>query len=121
MRLYNFKRLISKYSVDFTLLKTTSGSFVSGKWVEGEANEIKMRGAIVPLSERKLYSYGGTYSTQDRELYLSEPLGSPLSAFKVVYNTNTYTIEESRNFDEFAGCAVYVLKWVSTNEQLQND
>lgn len=112
MKLYNFLRLINKYSVDFCLHRT-QGSYVAGKWEEGGEVVEKMRGAIVPMSQRKVYDSGGTYTAQDRELYLTTPLKAPLSALKVVYKGNTYTVEDARNFEEYADVAVYTLKRVS--------
>lgn len=116
MKLYNFKRLIRKYSVKFTLIQSSQGKFVSGRWEQGERVETLMYGAIVPLSERKIYSSGGTYTEQDRELYLTKPLNAPLSDFQVVHNTNTYAVEQGRNFEDYADVAVYTLKWVSKSD-----
>lgn len=113
MKLYNFKRLIKKYSVTFTLRKESEGEYVSGKWVVGEPDEKTMQGAIVPMSDRKIYGSGGTYTEQDRELYVSTPLQGDLSAFKVIYNQNIYAVEYGRNFEDYADAAVYTLKWVS--------
>ena len=112
MKLYNFARLIKKYSVTFCLHRT-QGSFVGGRWLYGGEIVKEMRGAIVPLSERKVYGSGGTYTTQDRELYLSKPLSGPLSSLKVVYKGNVYTIEEGKNYEDYADVATYTLKWVS--------
>lgn len=111
MKLYNFTRLIRKYSVTFTL-KQKSGSYVYGKWVEGVPKTTEMRGAIVPMKARKVYGSGGTYTTQDRELYLTKPLTGVLSDYSVVYKGNTYAVEESLIFEDYADVAVYALKWV---------
>lgn len=113
MKLYNFTRLIRKYSVDFTLVRTQGGSFVSGKWVDGGEVRTEMRGAIVPMGERKIYSSGGVYTTDDRELYLLKPLEAPLSGLTVIHNKNTYSVEQSRDFADYADVALYTLKWVS--------
>ena len=112
MKLYNFHRLIKKYSVTFCLHKT-QGGYVSGKWEEGGEIVKEMHGAIVPMSDRKIYGSGGAYTSQDRELYVTEPLKAPLSDVKVVYKENIYTVEEGRNFEDYADAAVYTLKWVS--------
>ena len=111
-KLYDFTRLINKYSVEFSLHKT-QGRYVAGKWEQGGELVTTMRGAIVPLSDQKIYDSGGTYTRQDRELYVTEPLRAPLSDFFVVYKGNTYAIEEARNFEDYADAAVYVLKYQS--------
>lgn len=110
-KLYNFRRLINKYSVDFCLHRT-QGQYVYGKWVMGGELVENMRGAIVPMSHKKIYHSGGTYSADDRELYLTKPLELPLSDLKVVYGGNTYAVEQGRNFEEYADVAIYNLKWV---------
>lgn len=113
MKRYNFKRLIQKYSVPFTLCRTQKGGYVSGKWEPGEETTEEMCGAIVPISERKLYDLGGTYTEQDRELYLQKPLEAPLSEFRVIYKGNTYAVESGRNYEEYADAVVYMLKFQS--------
>lgn len=112
MKLYNFSRLINKYSVEFCLHRT-QGGYVAGKWEQGGEQVKRMRGAIVPLSDRKIYDSGGTYTARDRELYLTTPIKPPLSDFKVVYKGNAYSVEDARNFEDYADVAVYTLKWVS--------
>ena len=112
MKLYNFTRLVQKYSVPFCLHRK-QGSYVAGKWEDGGEIVRSMRGAIVPMRDSKVYSSGGTYTAQDRELYLLKPLEAPLSEYEVVYKGNAYKVEEGRNFEDYADVAVYVLKWVS--------
>lgn len=116
MKLYNFTRLIQKYSVSFTLCREQDGKYVSGKWEEGEPIKTLMRGAIVPMGERKIYDSGGTYTAQDRELYLTKTLGKPLSELTVIYGGNNYKVEESRDFSDYADVVIYVLKWVSKSD-----
>ena len=120
MKLYNFKRLIKKYSVTFCLHKI-QGEYVGGKWEQGGEIVREMQGAIVPMSDRKIYGSGGTYTEQDRELYVSTPIGTPLSDFRVVHKGSVYTLEESRNFEDYADAAVYTLKWVSKYDSAQNE
>ncbi len=112
MKLYDFTRLINKYSVEFCLHQT-QGSFVAGKWEQGGERVKKMRGAIVPMKDKKLYDSGGTYTSKDRELYLTQPLRGDLSSYNVVYRGNAYAVEEGRNFEDYADAAIYVLKWQS--------
>ena len=106
MKLYNFMRLITKYSVTFHLHKSAEGKYEAGKWVKDEPEITEMNGAIVPINERKIYDSGGTYSTQDRELYVITPLPMPLSELSVVYNGNKYSVEESKNFEDYADVAI---------------
>ena len=112
MKLYNFTRLIQKYSVPFCLHRS-QGAYVGGKWEPGGEIVQRLFGAIVLMKDHKIYSSGGTYTQQDRELYLTTPLKAPLSDYRVVYKGNTYAVEEGRNFEDYADVAVYVLKRVS--------
>lgn len=121
MKLYNFKRLIEKYSVTFTLKQMQKGGFVDGKWEQGEAQATQMRGAIVPIRDRKIYGSGGTYTEQDRELYLFKPLEGALSDFRVTYKGNTYGVEDGRNFEDYADVMVYTLKWISKSKAVTED
>lgn len=113
MKLYNFTQLIQKYSVPFSLHHTEKGGYVSGKYQPGTETVTEMMGAIVPISQRKIYDSGGTYTEQDRELYLLKPLEGPLSEFQVVYKGNTYAVETGRNFEEYADAVIYTLKYQS--------
>ena len=113
MKLYNFARLINKYSVTFCLHKT-QGRYVSGKWEQGGEIVKEMRGAIVPVSDTKIYQSGGTYDKNDRELYMMQPLPKPLSDWKVVYKDKEYTVEVGKDFADYADVAVYTLKAVNT-------
>jgi len=113
MKLYDFTRLINKYSTTFLLCQKTEGKYVYGKWEDGQVIETEMTGAIVPMSERKIYSSGGTFTTQDRELYLTCPLTGLLSDFSVKYKGNKYSVEESRDYEEYADVAIYTLRRVS--------
>lgn len=112
MKLYNFTRLIQKYSVPFCLHRI-QGAYVGGKWEQGGEEVQCMSGAIVPIKDSKIYTSGGTYTLRDRELYLTKPLKGPLSNYKVIYKGNAYKVEAGRNFEDYADAAVYVLKWVS--------
>lgn len=116
MKLYNFKRLIEKYSVEFCLHRK-QGGYVAGKWEQGGELVKHMRGAIVPLRDGKVYSAGGTYTSKDRELYLLKPLRAPLSEYTIFYKGDSYSVEEGRNFEDYADVAVYTLKWVSTHDK----
>lgn len=113
MKLYNFYRLIEQHCVTFTYRKPQEGRYEAGKWVKGEPVEQQLRGAIIPMSERKIYSSGGTYTTKDRHLYLLAPLEGPLKGAEVVCKQNVYSVEEETDYADYADVAVYTLRWVS--------
>lgn len=113
MKLYNFTRLIKKYSVPFHFLVKTKGHYESGKWIEGAETKRESFGAIIPLPESKIYQSGGTYTTKDRQLFLTTPLDKALVGTQVVYNKNLYNVEQETDYNAYADVVVYTLKWVS--------
>lgn len=113
-KLYNFKRLIDKYSVDFMLeTEGDGGSYVGGKYVPAAADTTQCRGAIVPISDSKIYQSGGVLTAKDRQLFMKNPIISALTKTKVVYKGNRYNIEQSIGYEDYADAYVYTLKWVS--------
>lgn len=112
-KLYNFTRLIKKYSTVFTLFSNGPGQYVSGKYVEGELEEKTMNGAVIPMSESKIYSSGGAYTSKDKQLYILQPFDKALIGKKVRYRDDLYSIESETDYTEYCDTAVYNLKWVS--------
>ncbi len=114
MKLYNFTRLISKYKTTFDIVSENDGHYDNGgEWLTDEGKAITKQGAIVPLSEKKLYQLGGTYTAQDRELYMFEKLPDALLNCYAVYRGNRYKIEQETDYGEYADVYVYVLRRVS--------
>ncbi|MDL2253317.1 hypothetical protein LJC49_04500 [Ruminococcaceae bacterium OttesenSCG-928-I18] len=109
----HFDRLIDKYSVTFAFLAATSGGYDAGKYVPGEPDRKELRGAIIPLPERKVYQPGGSFTEKDRNLILKRPLPAPLEDAKVEYKGNVYSVEEETDHSDYGNVAVYVLRWVS--------
>lgn len=117
MKLYNFNRLINKYSVPFHFLMKSEGHFESGKWVEGEAIKRQAHGAIIPMPESKIYHSGGTYTAKDRQLIMTKPLDRALEGVQVIYKNNLYNVEQETDYTDYADIAVYTMKWVSVFDQ----
>lgn len=113
-KLYDFKRLIDKYSVEFTLVSSATGSYVNGKYVSGEETTSTQHGAIVPVSNNKLYQSGGAITTKDRQLIMKSPISNALTNCKVRYLGNEYNIEQETDYTEYADAHIYLLKWVSS-------
>lgn len=110
----HFNRLIGKYSVTAVLLIPGEAGYDAGKYIQGPPQKKEIRGAIIPLPERKIYQPGGNFTEKDRHLFLKTPLDCPLEGAKVEYQRNTYSIEEETDHTDYADIAVYVLKWVSS-------
>lgn len=124
MILNGFDNLIDEYSVDFTLLtysEDSKGSFVGGKYVEGEATEIACRGAVLPYADSKIYQSGGTITTKDRQLIMRTAIPFSLKGAKVKYKGDVYSIEQSTDYGDYASVYIYALKWVERFDKLQTE
>lgn len=111
-KLYDFRRLIHKYSVKFEAVHASEGAYVSGHYQEGLVTVTEMHGAIVPLAESKLYKSGGSYTAKDRQLYLFTPITSPLKNTNIRYKGQVYSVEQETDFDDYADVYIYLAKWV---------
>ena len=112
-KLYDFIRLINKYSNAFELITENEGAYVNGKWQAGLSTVTTMNGAIIPLSQSKIYQSGGTLKQTDRQLYTTTPITSPLDNCKIRYKGKTYSVEEETDYSDYADAYFYILKWVS--------
>lgn len=113
MKLYNFARLIRKYSTTFCFYVQNGGHYESGKWVTGESAKYEATGAIIPMSESRIRESGGAYTSKDRELYMMQPIPDSLRGAQVCYQGCTYSVEAETDYRDYADVYVYVLKWVS--------
>lgn len=123
MSYFNFNRLIEKYSKNFSVIPAARGRYSGGVWEAEEGEEYVASGAVMPLSQNKLYQLGGAMKAQDRYLYMTEPIKSPLDGAKVRIENNVYKVEASRDNgrEEFTGVYVYILKWVSVFDKAKGD
>ena len=110
MILYNFTRLINKYSTDFTLIVPSEGYYEGGIYKEGKSTTEVLTGAIIPLSKRKIYQLGGNYTAQDKELYMIKRINKALLGGKVLYKGDYYSIEEETDYSDFAEIYHYMLR-----------
>lgn len=110
-KLYDFTRLIKKYSNKFEVISSEDGKYVDGKYQAGLSTVEEMSGAIIPMTERKIYQSGGALKSTDIQLYTIKPLPKDC---KVRYKNNTYSVEEETNHEDYADAYVYVLRWVSS-------
>lgn len=115
MGYFNFARLVKKYSRPFTLITHAQGGYVGGVYQSGEETRTEYSGAIISMTENKLYQMGGTYTSQDRHLYMLEPLGNALKGAQVEFDGDVYNVEENRSKgnEAFTDVFSYTLKWVS--------
>lgn len=115
--LYDFKRLIKKYGVDFEILIFMEGSYERGKWRESEPEIKNGEGAILPIGDKKLYGSGGTYDSEDRLLYTYTPIETALEGTRIRYKNNVYSVVEATDYGDYGDVYVYTLKRVSTDDR----
>lgn len=120
MRYFNFDRIINKYGTEFMVITTNDGKYIGGVWQEGKSEEYNAFGAIMSLSQNKIYQAGGTITAQDRYLYMIKPIKEPLNKTKIKAQGNLYSIESNRDNgkEQFTGVYVYLLKWVSVFDKV---
>lgn len=116
MAYFNFQRLITKYSREFTVIRKGEKTLNSaGDWVYSEPTETTLYGAIIGFSENKQYRSEGTLTAMDKALYTLIPIDNALIGGKVLFADNEYSIETQDGKDnaEFTGVYAYTLKWIS--------
>ena len=112
MRLYNFARLVQKYSVPCQHITSQPGHYDDdGIWHEPHDVTRDTMAAILPVPERTLYESGGRYTAEDRLIISLEAF--PLQSH-IVYRGKKYRIEEETDFSEYADFHQYLAKQVDT-------
>lgn len=114
MAYFNFKRLIDKYSKDF-IAEIPAETYYDemGEERKGTPKRYNLHGAIISHRESKVFRSEGTLSSQDRALYMLEPLENALRLAKIIYEGNVYSVGDSLDNSGFTGVWAYTLKYVS--------
>lgn len=112
---FNFKSLIEKYNSTFTLRTYLPPTIDSkGDYVKSTPVDTQKNGAIISISDYKIYSSDGYYTVRDKNLFMSEQLNVDYDAVKIIYQNSMYKIESSPNDNnEYTGVWTYILKYVS--------
>lgn len=111
MKMYQFARLIAKYSVDCQLITNQPGKYNDdGIWLEPADVTEGRKAAIMPVPEKTVYNSGGRYTSADRMVISQETF--PVQAF-IIYKGHKYRIEEVSDYTEYADFYQYLAKWVS--------
>ena len=93
-KIYNFNRLVNKYSNDITVKFSGEGKYVNGRYVPGESSKTTVRGAVIPYSTSKIFQSGGNIKLTDMQLYTLDPVGFDLDTVKIIYKDKKYTINK---------------------------
>lgn len=121
MQYYNFQRLIKKYSTNFTASIKSAGHYdEKGDYIDGDTVEKVLSGAIISMSENKIYRSSGLLTSNDKQLFMLQPLDRALLGATIIYKGRNYKVEQETENAEFTGVYSYVLKYVSAFEQGAN-
>ena len=112
MNMYNFSRLIKKYSRPTILHgEATEGGWVNGKWVDGEPSQETISLAIIPFDIKAVAQLGGLVTNADAQIYSLVVLKH---GDKIEQNGNKYTVDTSANFKPFGDFYRYIAKGVNS-------
>lgn len=112
MKLYNFARLIQKYTVNCQLVSFQEGHWSAGVWQEGQQSISDIRGAIVPISEKRINNSGGYYKQGDCEFITLQTIEINSDTF-LVYKDKKYKLQDTTDYSEYADFNTYVARRVS--------
>ena len=113
MLLYKFERLIKKYGAACQLVTFPEGKWKAGKWVTGEPTTKDIKGAVVPISEKRIQNSGGSYKQGDCEFITLEPVELTSDTF-LVYKDKKYKLQDTTDYSEYADFKTYVARRVSS-------
>lgn len=109
--MFNFKRLIKKYTKTKPSLKITTDGYYDyengGTWVDGTAIFAEFEGAVLPLGEKLIFDNSG-YTTDDRKLYTY----ADIKENEIVrFKGREYTTMEYKGYEDYdVDLKVFVLK-----------
>lgn len=109
--MYNFEKLIARYTKTKPSLKTTTEGYYDyskgGVWVEGETIFKEFEGAVLPLGENLIFDNSG-YTTDDRKLYTYEDIKENET---IKFKDREYTTMEYKGYEDYdIGLKVFILK-----------
>lgn len=117
--MFDFQNIIEQYSSDIFIICEAEGYYDYGNggiWMPGEREEIKIRGAVLPLSNRELneqlqYGEGGGYTRSDRKIYTH----TSLEVGELVEHKGLrYKVAEKIDYADLAsGLSFYIVRRVT--------
>ena len=112
MSIYNFSRLINKYSRPTIVHgELTDGAWVNGKWIEGIPTQEIISLAVIPFDIKTIAQLGGNVSSADAQIYSLNVLKH---GDRIEQGGNKYTVDTSANFKPYGDFYRYIAKGVSS-------
>ena len=120
---FDFSDLVEQYSVDFEAeIPSDGGKWDdSGDYVASEPKKVTLRGAIIAHRESKIFRSEGTIKSQDKALYMLQPLENSLQGAKVFHEGKQYSIGSLLENSEFTGVWSYNLQFVSAFSEVSGN
>ena len=134
MQKLRFQSMISKYSIKATLINSTDGGLVNGKWQEGTKEYLEFEGIISKLNPNEVEYYGGgKYTTQDIKIQVREGLEGTVQVLDsednlvykepketkpvefqegliVIFNDTKYKIDTDLSLENYSDFEAYIAK-----------
>lgn len=109
--MFNFERLIKKYSHIKPMLKVKTGGYRDydngGVWVEGNVGWKELEGAVLPLGKKLIFD-NSAYTTEDRKLYTYEDVQENET---IKFKGREYTTMDCDDYEEYdPGLNIFILK-----------
>lgn len=111
MSMYNFTRLINKYSGPVTAYIKGEGSWLNGKWVDCIETPVTRQAALIPFDIKTMTQLGGLVTNGDVQLYSLIPF---MQGDKIEKDGDKYKVDTSANFKPFGDFYRYIAKGVSS-------
>lgn len=120
MQYFDFSRLIEKYKTEFKLLVPTEGYYdKTGSFVKGKVTEQTHYGAIIGLTQSKIFRSSGTLTGRDLHLFMTKKLDSALEGATVIHKGKQYRVQSEDENADFTGVYAYVLKYVDSFSEVK--
>ena len=86
-----------------------------------DQEKIDLEGAIISFKESKVYRSEGTYTANDKRLFMLKPIDDKLNGAKVAYEGKVYSVEDNTENAKFTGVYAYTLKFCSAFKNKEHD
>lgn len=120
MKRNTFSRLIQKYELEIQLIYQEEGSYIDGEYIDGSSVIEERKAVITPISERKAFDSGGSYTTQDFQLITREKIELEKNPY-ILYQGIKYHIEADGSYSNYVDVYNYIMKRVDSFDRPKTD
>ncbi len=114
MQIFNFTRLVNKYSKKITVITLSKDKFDSkGDLIKGEEKQTVMQGAVIRHRTSKIYNSNGVLTDDDYALYLTEKPKFDLIGSIIVVDNQKFKVQSKLDNSEFTGVWSFNIRYVS--------